>query len=558
MIKNAEDKYKAFVSPQLPDRQWPSHTIDKPPIWCSVDLRDGNQALIEPMGFERKKRMFDTLLNMNFKEIEVGFPAASQTDFDFVRYIIDSGSIPDDVTIQVLTQAREDLILRTFEAIRGARRVIIHLYNSTSELQRRVVFNKDKQGITAIAVKSAQLIKKMSAEFEKTEFVYQYSPESFTGTEPDFAIEICEAVMDVFEPSIVRPMILNLPATVEMSSPNGYADQVEFFHTNICNRESIILSLHPHNDRGTGVAAAELGLLAGGDRIEGTLFGNGERSGNVDIVNLALNLYTQGIHPELDISDIDELVRTAEYCNSLPIHPRHPYAGDLVYTSFSGSHQDAIKKGFAAMEQTNKGLWEVPYIPIDPKDVGRDYAAVVRVNSQSGKGGISYLLEKDFGLKLPRRILIEFSSIIQNLVDSEGTELESSLIKKMFDIEYLSHTEPLEIIDYKLNHGAGQDAVTKLAVYGNFNSRSFHSTSEGNGPLNAYIALLREITGKTFKFVEYKEESLGRGSNSEAVTFVEIKNEDGKSFHGVGIHSSIVVSSLHAITSAVNRLLHKS
>ncbi len=430
-------KYRPFTPIHLPNRRWPARVIDRAPLWCSVDLRDGNQALVEPMGPERKRRMFDLLVKLGFKEIEVGFPAASETDFAFVRTLIDQDLVPEDVTIQVLTQARSEQIERSFEAIRGARRAIMHLYNSTSTLQRRVVFGLDKGGIVDIAVNSARQIRDLAAAMPETEILYQYSPESFTGTELDFAVEICEAVMDVWQPTPAKKTILNLPATVEMATPNIYADQIEWFGRNIRNRDSIVLSLHPHNDRGTAVAATELGVMAGADRVEGTLFGNGERTGNVDIMTLALNLFSQGIDPGLVITDIDEIVRTVEHCNQLPVHPRHPYAGELVYTAFSGSHQDAIKKGFEALAKRNDSLWEVPYLPIDPKDLGRTYEAVIRVNSQSGKGGVAYVLQADHGLDLPRGLQIEFSKIVQEVADRTGKELTSADIWSLFEATYL-------------------------------------------------------------------------------------------------------------------------
>src|SRR5579885_829959 len=431
-------KYRPFAPINLPDRQWPARVIERAPVWCSVDLRDGNQALVEPMGPDRKRRMFDLLVRLGFKEIEVGFPAASETDFAFVRELVERDLVPEDVTIQVLTQARPELITRTFESVRGARRVIIHLYNSTSTLQRRVVFGLDKAGIVDIAVNGARLIRDLAEAMPESDIVYQYSPESFTGTELDFAVEICEAVMDVWQPTPQKKTILNLPATVEMATPNIYADQIEWFGRHIRDRDSIVLSLHPHNDRGTGVAAAELAIMAGADRVEGTLFGNGERTGNVDVMTLALNLFSQGVDPELEIHDIDEIVRTVEYCNQLPVHPRHPYAGELVYTAFSGSHQDAIKKGFEALEKRNDGLWEVPYLPIDPKDLGRTYEAVIRVNSQSGKGGVAYLLKTDYGFDLPRGLQVEFSKIVQQWTDRTCKEVTSSEIWRMFQETYLN------------------------------------------------------------------------------------------------------------------------
>jgi len=431
-------KYTRFPSIELSDRRWPSRTIDRAPIWCSVDLRDGNQALVEPMGADRKQRMFDLLLRMGFKEIEVGFPAASQTDFDFVRHVIERKVIPDDVTIQVITQAREELIERTFEAIRGARRVIVHLYNSTSTLQRRVVFGLDRAGIIDLAVRAARRIRAHAEATSGTEIVLQYSPESFTGTELDFARDICAAVMDVWQPSPARRMILNLPATVEMATPNVFADQIEWFNRNAPRRESFVLSVHPHNDRGTAVAAAELAVMAGAERVEGTLFGNGERTGNVDLVTLALNLFSQGIDPSLDIGNIGEIVRTVEHCNQLPVHPRHPYGGELVFTAFSGSHQDAINKGFAAMQTSNSGLWEVPYLPIDPADLGRSYEAVIRINSQSGKGGVAYVLKERHGLDLPRALQIEFARTVQEIAERTGTEVTPDGIWRAFHREYLA------------------------------------------------------------------------------------------------------------------------
>src|SRR5579862_2045425 len=442
-------KYRPFAPINLPDRQWPARVIERAPVWCSVDLRDGNQALVEPMGPDRKRRMFDLLVRLGFKEIEVGFPAASETDFAFVRELVERDLVPEDVTIQVLTQARPELITRTFESVRGARRVIMHLYNSTSTLQRRVVFGLDKAGIVDIAVNGARLIRDLAEAMPESDIVYQYSPESFTGTELDFAVEICEAVMDVWQPTPQKKTILNLPATVEMATPNIYADQIEWFGRHIRDRDSIVLSLHPHNDRGTAIAAAELGVMAGADRIEGTLFGNGERTGNVDVMTLALNLFSQGIDPGLEIHDIDEIVRTVEHCNQLPVHPRHPYAGELVYTAFSGSHQDAIKKGFEALEKRNDGLWEVPYLPIDPKDLGRTYEAVIRVNSQSGKGGVAYVLKADHGLDLPRGLQIEFSRIVQEVTDRTGKELTSADIWSLFEEVYLGG-ERIALVDYNL------------------------------------------------------------------------------------------------------------
>ncbi|MGE0652851.1 MAG: 2-isopropylmalate synthase [Alphaproteobacteria bacterium] len=547
------DKYRPFQPIRLPDRKWPERTITTAPVWCSVDLRDGNQALIEPMGPERKRRMFDTLVKMGFKEIEVGFPAASQTDFDFVREIIENDRIPDDVTIQVLTQSREHLIRRTYEAIKGARRVIVHLYNSTSELQRRVVFGLDQAGIVDIAVQGAKLCKELEATVPATEIVYQYSPESFTGTEIEFAVEICEAVADVWKPTPERKVIFNLPATVEMATPNIYADQIEWFCRNVRNRDSIIVSLHPHNDRGTGVAAAELGVMAGADRIEGTLFGNGERTGNVDIVTLGLNLFTQGVAPELDFSDIDELRQVAEYCNQLPVHPRHPYAGDLVFTAFSGSHQDAIKKGFAAMKKSNSGLWEVPYLPIDPKDVGRDYQAVIRVNSQSGKGGVAYLLEADYGVVLPRRLQIEFSQVVQEIAETSGKELSARDIWTAFERTYLEAPGPFAFVDHRTvpdTHASEQRSLTATVTV-NGTAREIHGG--GNGPIAAYVDALAREAGVDMRVVDYSEHAVGHGADATAIAYVEAKTADGRTLFGVGMHHNIVTASLRAVTSAANR-----
>ncbi|HKO87138.1 MAG TPA: 2-isopropylmalate synthase, partial [Burkholderiales bacterium] len=461
MLKDPSKKYRPFPPVGLDDRTWPSKSLTRPPIWCSSDLRDGNQALIEPMNGERKRRMFDLLVQVGFKEIEVSFPSASQTDFDFVRSLIEENAIPDDVTIQVLTQAREDLIRRTFESLRGAKRAIVHLYNATSPLFRRVVFNTDRTGCKDIAVRSAKLFVELAAQQPQTEWRFEYSPETFTATELDFALEVCNAVTEVWQPTPARKAIINLPATVEVATPNIYADQIEWMHRHLARRDSIALSLHPHNDRGCGIAAAELGQMAGADRVEGCLFGNGERTGNVDIVTLALNLYTQGIHPGLDFSDMNAVARTVEHCNQLPIHPRHPYVGDLVFTAFSGSHQDAIKKGFAAQQQDT--LWEVPYLPIDPADVGRTYESVIRVNSQSGKGGVAFLLERDYGLALPRRAQIEFSRVVQEVTDNTGKELSSAEIWAIFNATYLAPTEPYAYVSHSLvSEGKGCGVVTTM------------------------------------------------------------------------------------------------
>ncbi|PGH53216.1 2-isopropylmalate synthase [Azospirillum palustre] len=551
-LPKSPSKYAPFPQVKLTDRQWPSRTLDKAPIWCSVDLRDGNQALIEPMGPDRKRAMFDLLLRMGFKEIEVGFPAASQTDFDFCREIIDGNKIPDGVTIQVLTQAREELIRRTFEGIKGAKRAIVHLYNSTSELQRRVVFGLDRQGIVDIAVQGAKLIKQLADETPETEIVLQYSPESFTGTELDFAVEICEAVMEVWQPTPERRIILNLPSTVEMSMPNVHADQIEWFCKTMKNRESAIISLHPHNDRGTGVAAAELGLLAGADRVEGTLFGNGERTGNVDVVTLALNMFTQGVDPELNIDDINEIVRVSEYCTQLPVHPRHPYAGELVFTAFSGSHQDAINKGLKALTKSNTGKWEVPYLPIDPQDLGRSYEAVIRINSQSGKGGIAYVLEKDYGLQIPRRLQIEFSKVVQRVADESGKELSPADIHAAFQAEYLDIDSPLELVEHSTEPRGPNSGARAMSVVMRRNGEIVTTKGKGNGPIDAFLDALRQGCGTDLHVVDYREHAIGSGEDAQACAYVEVKTGD-KTLFGVGIDADIVTASLRALVSAANR-----
>ncbi len=547
-------KYRPFEPIPSPDRQWPGRTITKAPIWCSVDLRDGNQALIEPMDSARKRRMFELLVKMGFKEIEVGFPAASQTDFDFVRELIDEDRIPEDVTIQVLTQSRAPLIQRSFESIRGARRAIVHLYNSTSTLQRRVVFGLDRAGIVDIAVTGAEQIRDLAKDFGDTEILYQYSPESFTGTELDFAKEICEAVMDVWQPTPEKKTILNLPATVEMATPNIYADQIEWFHRNIRDRDSIVLSLHPHNDRGTGVAAAELGVLAGADRIEGTLFGNGERTGNVDVVNLGLNLYSQGVDPDLDMRDIDELRRTAEYCNQLPVHPRHPYAGDLVFTAFSGSHQDAIKKGMTAMKQSNSGLWEVPYLAIDPQDLGRSYEAVIRINSQSGKGGIAYIMQSEFGLDLPRPLQIVFSQVIQDVTDTTGKEITADQIWRSFEETYLRAGGRFEFVEHRTvpDTHASERRLMTAKVRENGTERTIEGT--GNGPIDSFVDALGRDCGVSLRVLDYHEHAVGHGADATAVAYVEATGANGERIWGVGMHPNITVASLRAVVSAANQL----
>jgi len=543
--------YRPFTPIPLPDRTWPGQVITRAPRWCSVDLRDGNQALIDPMDPERKRLMFDLLVKCGFKEIEVGFPAASQPDFDFVRLLVEQDLIPDDVMIQVLTQARPEQIERTFEAIRGARQALVHLYNSTSTLQRRVVFGLDRAGIVDIAVRSAKLCRQLVPTVPGTDVHFQYSPESFTGTELDFAKEICEAVMDVWEPTAQRPVILNLPATVEMATPNVYGDQIEWFHRNIRARDTIILSLHPHNDRGTAVAAAEFGVMAGADRVEGTLFGNGERTGNVDVVTLALNLFSQGVDPMLNFSDIDAARRTVEHCNRLPVHPRHPYVGDLVYTAFSGSHQDAIKKGFEALGK-NYDVWEVPYLPIDPHHLGRSYEAVIRVNSQSGKGGVAYIMKFDHGLDLPRRLQIEFSSVIQKLVEASGTEISASQIWSAFEKTYLTPDQPVALAHQPLITTAGDAGETTIEATLRLGGAERIAKGQGNGPIAAFVDALGRDAGIAVEVVDYTEHAMGEGADAAAVAYVEARI-GGKTRWGVGIHRNIALASLRAVVSAVNR-----
>jgi 2-isopropylmalate synthase len=543
--------YRPFTPIPLPDRTWPSRVITQAPRWCSVDLRDGNQALIDPMDPERKRRMFDLLVRCGFKEIEVGFPSASQTDFDFVRQLVEEDLIPDDVIIQVLTQARAELIERTFESLRGAPRAVVHLYNSTSTLQRRVVFGLDRAGIVDIAVRAAQRCKQLARAIPECDVHWQYSPESFTGTELEFAIEICEAVMDVWEPTTARPVILNLPATVEMATPNVYADQIEWFHRNVRARDTIVLSLHPHNDRGTAVAAAELAVMAGADRIEGTLFGNGERTGNVDVVTLALNLFSQGVDPRLDFTDIDAARRVVEHCNRLPVHPRHPYAGDLVYTAFSGSHQDAIKKGFEALG-TDYDLWEVPYLPIDPHHLGRSYEAVIRVNSQSGKGGVAYIMKFEHGLDLPRRLQIEFSSEIQRLTEASGTEISADQIWSAFEATYLTPARPLALVGHPIITTAPESGDTTLEVDVRLQTGERWIKGHGNGPIAAFVDALGCALGIAVEIVDYHEHALGAGADARAAAYVEAK-VGGKTRWGVGIDPNIVTASLRAVVSAVNR-----
>jgi 2-isopropylmalate synthase len=552
-------RYTSFPPVELADRSWPSRTLDRAPQWCSVDLRDGNQALIDPMDADRKMRMFRLLVEMGYKEIEVGFPAASATDFDFIRELVEQDLVPEDVTIQVLTQAREELIERTVQSLVGFRgSALIHLYNSTSTLQRRVVFGLDRDGIKDIAVRGAQWCQKYAHDLlQGTAVRWQYSPESFTGTELDYALEVCEAVMDVWQPTPENPVVLNLPATVEMSVPSTYADQVEWFSRSLGERRSsVILSLHPHNDRGTAVAAAELGMMAGADRVEGCLFGNGERTGNVCLVTLGLNLFSQGIDPQIDFSDIDELRRTVEHCNQLPVHPRHPYAGDLVYTAFSGSHQDAIKKGFEALEKDAAAAgvpvaeftWGVPYLPIDPHDVGRSYEAVIRVNSQSGKGGVAYVLKNEHHLDLPRRMQIEFSRVVQEIADDAGGEISAGRIWELFTSTYLQHEAPLRLVSFTSATG-DTDHVEALVEW---QGESRTVRGQGNGPIAAFVHALASLD-LDVRVLDYAEHATGAGEEAQAASYLEVA-VGGRILWGCGVHPSIVTSSLHAIVSAVNRV----
>ena len=555
MSNQAYRKYRPFQPIDLPDRRWPSQTITQAPTWCSVDLRDGNQALIEPMDAERKLRMFQLLVKMGYKEIEIGFPAASQTEYDFTRRLIEENLIPDDVTVQVLTQSREALIKRTFEALKGVKRAIVHLYNSTSTTQRRVVFGMDRNGIREIAITGARMLKDFAAKQTDSEWVFQYSPESFTGTELDFAAQVCNDVIDIWQPTPTNKVIMNLPATVEMATPNIYADQIEWMCRHLNRRDSVIVSLHPHNDRGCGIAATELGLLAGGDRVEGCLFGNGERTGNVCLITLGLNLLTQGVDPKIDFSDIPEVIRTFEYCNQLPVHPRHPYGGDLVFTAFSGSHQDAIKKGLAAhMSDIQRGemVWDVPYLPIDPADVGRTYEAVIRVNSQSGKGGIAYLLEREYGLTLPRLLQIEFSQVIQKIADATGKELSAAEIHAIFEREYIAAVEPVTYVGHRTRH-TSTGTVEQLTIRMQIEGVETTVSGSGNGPVDAFVRALREKLGFPIHVQDYHEHAVGSGEDATAVAYVQLRIGTERSVYGVGLDPNIVMATLRAVTSAINR-----
>ena len=549
-MDNLVNKYKPFEPIKLDNRKWPAKVINKAPSWCSVDLRDGNQALIEPMGAERKDRMFSLLCGLGFKEIEVGFPSASQTDFDFVRDLIESKKIPSDVTIQVLTQSRDELIDRTFESLKGIPQAIVHFYNSTSTLQRKVVFKQDKTGIKDIAINGAKKIKDLALQNPDTDWRFEYSPESFTGTELEYAAEVCDAVVEILREVSNHKIIINLPATVEMSTPNIYGDQIEWMNENLKNRDNICLSLHPHNDRGTAVAASEFGLMAGADRVEGTLFGNGERTGNVDIVTLALNMFTQGINSNLDFSNINKVMREVEYCNQLPVHPRHPYAGDLVFTAFSGSHQDAIKKGFQGMRESNNPIWEVPYLPIDPADLGRSYEAVVRINSQSGKGGVAFLLEKDHGVSLPRRLQISMSQKIQKLADESGKEINTSQIWEIFETNFLI---PKEGFSYLNHRSSSENGVHHLNLNLNINGNEVAISGSGNGPIDSLMNGLTKKIGTEIKVSDYHQSAISSGSDAKAAAYIELER-DGKTSWGVGINPNTTIASFEAIIVGLSKL----
>ena len=554
MLKNPAGKYRAFPPIDLPDRRWPGNTITAAPIWMSTDLRDGNQALFEPMDAARKMRMFKMLVEIGFKQIEVAFPAASQTDFDFVRELIEGGHIPDDVTIEVLTQAREDLIRRTMDSLKGSKQAIIHLYNATAPAFRKIVFATDRAGVKEIAVRSTRLIKEIAATQPETAWTFQYSPEVFTSTELDFAKEVCDAVIEVWNPTPQRRAILNLPATVEVATPNVYADQIEWMHRNLARRDCIIVSVHPHNDRGTAVAAAELAVMAGADRVEGCLFGNGERTGNVDLVTLALNLYSQGVDPQLDFSRINEVARTVEDCTQLPIHPRHPYVGDLVFTAFSGSHQDAIKKGMAV--QQPDALWEVPYLPIDPNDVGRTYDSIIRVNSQSGKGGIAYLLEQGYGMALPRRLQVEFSTAVQAITDDTGREVTAADLWALFNDQYIDIGEPIEYHKHVLSERDGRESI-ELNV--TINGVAQVLRGSGNGPIDALVNAFALVLHTAVRVHHYEERAIGQGADANAIAFAEMACDAvaGSTF-GVGVDANLVTASIRAVLSGINRVYGRS
>jgi 2-isopropylmalate synthase len=550
MLKNPAAKYRPFTPVRLADRTWPDAVLTRPPTWCSVDLRDGNQALIEPMDIPRKLRMFEALVKIGFKEIEVGFPSASQVEFDFIRKLIDDNLVPDDVTIQVLTQAREELIRRTFESLHGAKRVIVHLYNATAPVMRKVVLGLDEDGIVALATSQARLFVDLAAQKPRTHWTFQYSPEMYSGTELEFSKRVVDAVTDVWQPTPERKCIINLPSTVEHSTPNIFADMIEWSHRHLARRDCIVLSVHPHNDRGTGTAAGEFAVMAGADRLEGCLFGNGERTGNLDLVNVALNLYSQGVHPGLDFSDIDEIRRVVEHCNQLPVHPRHPYAGDLVYTSFSGSHQDAIKKAFAARKEGD--IWDMPYLPLDPKDLGRSYEAVIRVNSQSGKGGISYLLESEYGLELPRRLQIEFSQVVQAVMDASGKELTAQDLYQLFVREYGIGSIPAPRHQLLEEAGGASGTLVTLTADVQLAGRALTVRGAGTGPIDAFVEGLAAATGENVRVLDYHEHAIGSGANAQAVAYLELRIGD-RTLFGVGMDSNIVSASLKAIVSGLQR-----
>ena len=550
MLTDPSQKYRPFPQVDLPNRQWPGAVITSPPRWLSTDMRDGNQSLIDPMNAEKKRRFFDLLIKVGVKEIEVGFPSAGATEFDFISGLVRDGAIPDDVFPQVLTQAREDLIATTFESLRGAKKAIVHVYNAVSPAWRNIVFQMDRPQIKDIAINAAKLLRDNAAKQPNTDWHFEYSPETFSTAELDFSLESCEAVMEILQPTPERPLILNLPATVEAATPNIYADQIEWMCRNISKRDSVVISLHTHNDRGTGVAAAELGLMAGADRVEGCLFGNGERTGNCDLVTVALNMYTQGVNPGLDFSDIDEVIQTVEYCNQLPVHPRHPYAGELVFTAFSGSHQDAIKKGFAVQETRNDRIWDVPYLPIDPKDLGRDYEAVIRVNSQSGKGGVAWVLQQDKGLKLPKRMQADFSKVVQALADQSSRELNAGDIWTAFEDHYrLSGDQPYTLIDYHESGHAGDRIFTgKIAHKGGERSIS----GRGNGLISSVLAALRDDLGVDLEVADYSEHAIGAGTDVAAAAYVECRTPDGRTVFGIGTDTDIATASVQAVLSAAN------
>lgn len=550
-LSDPSKKYRPFPQIDLPERKWPTKIITKAPIWCAVDLRDGNQALVDPMDGDRKMRFFDLMVRRGFREIEVGFPSASQTDYDFLRELINTGRATEDVALQVLMPAREELIDRTFEGLEGAKKAIVHLYNSTNPTQRRVVFQKSKQEILDLAVQGAKHIHKRIQDYPSTKWIFEYSPESFSATELDYAIEVCNAVMDVFKPTKDNKIIFNLPATVELATPNVHADQIEYFCNKINNRDSLIISLHPHNDRGTAVAAAELGLLAGADRVEGTLFGNGERTGNVDIVALAMNMYTQGVAPGLDLSDINELVRVFEYCNQMPVHKRHPYAGELVFTAFSGSHQDAIRKGLKA--QKDGEVWDVPYLPIDPDDLGRAYEPIIRINSQSGKGGVAFVLEEDYGLNLPRGLQVEFGKIIQDITDKLGGVLTPQNIWDAFSSEYLNVNTPFELLDHQESR-SGDSWNVKVSL--RENGKPVEISASGNGLLSSLVGAISKHTGLELDILSYSEHAAGKGSDAKAVAYVETGSKKWKSVFGVGMDTNVTLASMKAVLNAVNRGLN--